>query len=376
MRNRDEVFCMRCFSSPEELPAGMTEIRHGTCPWCGARNQALYPMHLIADQFREIADLYVDAKSFDDEPNDPLYKQFQQDWSLFDDHFSTTELFPIFINTLLLSGLENDEAYEERDAHTLVKPIEYCLLDEFREAVGDCLFSGKFWEHFRFPGGPPVSWYDAFLEDMANVLSKDQSLFRARIWDRNIDQERFNACDMGAPPIEKVSPGRSNRKCQKTLYCAIDQDTCIAEVRPFKGAGVAVSRITLSRDVRVIDFASELPVLHPLRVENIGWHVQLRPLLEHISYLFSLPANPNASELYYAPTQSLCDSLRDAGYDGIRYRSSLNEGGINFAFFDPDIGKPDEPEYYRIDDISVTYSDYQFYEDEHPYAYKYWRKQR
>lgn len=369
----NEVFCAHCFYSRDQLPASLTPIRRGTCPWCGARNQALYPMHLIADQFRELAGQYADAEGFDDEPNDLLCKQIQHDWGLFDDRFSTTESFADFISELLKSGLDNDEAIAERDARTLVKPIEPSLLYSFQEALGDSLFRGNFWERFALPGDPPVSWYDAFLEDMVKTLSREQPLFRARVWDRNIRQERYGREQMDAPPLENVSPGRSNRECQRTLYCAVDRETCIAEVRPFKGAGVAVSEIALSRDVRVVDFASELPVVHPLRVENIGWYMQLRPLLEHISYLFSLPANPDSSELYYAPTQSLCDSLRQAGYDGIRYRSSLYEGGENIALFDPSLGTPSEPEYFWIDEIAVKFSDYEPSETEHPYAYKYWR---
>jgi len=285
-------------------------------------------MHLIADQFRDLAGQYADAEGFDDEPNDLLCKQIQHDWGLFDDRFSTTESFADFISELLKSGLDNDEAIAERDARTLVKPIEPSLLYSFQEALGDSLFRGNFWERFALPGDPPVSWYDAFLEDMVKTLSREQPLFRARVWDRNIRQERYGREQMDTPPLENVSPGRSNRKCQRTLYCAGDRETCIAEVRPFKGAGVAVSEIALSRDV---------------------------------------------SELYYAPTQSLCDLLRQAGYDGIRYRSSLHEGGVNIALFDPELGTPSEPEYYWIDEITVKFSDYESYESEHPYLYEYRR---
>jgi len=218
-----------------------------------------------------------------------------------------------------------------------------------------------------------VSWYDAFLEDMAIEVRQDEQLFRARVWDRNIEREPFGRDKMGAPPSDKVGPGRSNRTGQRTLYCAGDIDTCIAEVRPYKGAGVAVSAITLTRSARLVDFASELPPVLPLRVENLGWRIQTRRLLEHISYLFSLPANPGASELYYAPTQLLCDSLRETGYDGIRYRSSLKDGGINYAFFETGIGIPAEPEYRWIDEIHIQSSDYEPINSEHPYAYDYWR---
>lgn len=369
----DTVFCIHCFSSREQLPASLSPVRRGSCPWCGARNEALYPMHALSDRFRELAAQYPEAESFEDEPNDLLYKQIQHDWDLFDDSFAASERFPDFIDALLRSGLDNDEAYGERDSRSLVRPIEPQLLNEFKEALGDSLFTGHFWEHFSLPGGPPLSWYDAFLEDMAIEVHQEAQLFRARGWDRNIEKERFNRSTMGAPPLDKVSTGRSNRRCQTTLYCSGDIDTCIAEVRPYRGAGVAVSAIKLSRGVRVIDFASTPPALVPLCVENVGWRIQARKLFEHISYLFSLPANPSASELYYAPTQALCDSLREAGYDGIRYRSSLKDGGINYAFFKPDIGIPEEPEYRWIDEISIQSSDVEPYDTEHPYAYDYWR---
>lgn len=373
MESGEEVFCAGCFSSPDQLPKGLTAVRRGSCPWCGARNQELFPMHALADRFRELANQYPDAESFEDEPNEALFKRIQQDWDLFDDSFAASKRFLDFVDAFLKAGLDNDEAYGERDSRSLVKPIEPKLLNEFEEALGDSLFTGRFWEHFSLPGEPPVSWYDAFLEDMAVEVYQDEELFRARIWDSNIEKEPFGSDKMGAAPSDKVGPGRSNRRGQRTLYCAGDRDTCIAEVRPYKGAGVAVSAIRLTRNARLVDFASELPQVAPLRMDNSGWQIQTRKLLEHVSYLFSLPANPSASELYYAPTQSLCDSLREAGYDGIRYRSSLKEGGINYAFFEPGIGIPEEPEYSWIDAIHIESSDYEAFDSEHPYAYDYWR---
>jgi hypothetical protein len=330
-------------------------------------------MHAIADHFRELADLYTTAVDFEDEPSENLFKQIQYDWSLFDDSFSTTDHFPDFIDTLLRAGLENDEASGMREACELVKPIEPTLLYYFQDKFVENLFRGKFWEHFNLPHGPLVSWYDAFLEDMTIEIPQDHVLYRARIWDRNMERERFTRDKMGAPPVESISPGRSNRKGQRTLYCAGDVETCIAEARPYKGAGVAVSQIKLSQNAKIVDFASEIPIGTPLRRENINWRIQTKKLLDHIAYLFSLPANPSAQELYYAPTQSLCDSLREAGYDGMQYRSSLNEGGINYAFFRPDLGIPEDPEYYWIDEIKIRYSDVGPFESEHPYLYDYRR---
>jgi hypothetical protein len=330
-------------------------------------------MHAIADRVRELADLYPVALDFEDEPHETLYKQIQHDWSLFDDSFSTADCFPDFIDTLLRAGLDNDEAYEMRSARELVKPIEPTLLYFFQDKLGENLFRGKFWEHFILPDGPPVSWYDAFLEDMRREIPQDQALYRARVWDRNLEEHRFSRTEMGAPPAESISPGRANRRCQRTLYCAGDVETSIVEVRPYKGSGVAVSKVNLARNVRIIDFASCVSIGSPLLEDNLGWRIQTRQLLEHIAYLFSLPANPSAQELYYAPTQSLCDSLREAGYDGIQYRSSLKEGGINYALFTSDLGILEDPAYYWIEDISIRYSNAEPFEPEHPYLYEYRR---
>lgn len=40
------------------------------------------------------------------------------------------------------------------------------------------------------------------------------------------------------------------------------------------------------------------------------------------------------NELDYVPTQYICDYVKHLGYDGIRYKSTLVEGGINYAIFD------------------------------------------
>ena len=48
---------------------------------------------------------------------------------------------------------------------------------------------------------------------------------------------------------------------------------------------------------------------------------------------FSDTLHFNATKVV-VPTQYICDYVKHLGYDGIRYKSTLVEGGINYAIFD------------------------------------------
>ena len=43
----------------------------------------------------------------------------------------------------------------------------------------------------------------------------------------------------------------------------------------------------------------------------------------------------NDSEIDYLPTQYISDFIKQMGFDGICYNSTLMEGGENYAIFDP-----------------------------------------
>ena len=53
-----------------------------------------------------------------------------------------------------------------------------------------------------------------------------------------------------------------------------------------------------------------------------------------IDNAFSRPVSANDEHLNYIPTQIIAESLSVEKYDGIIYKSSLNEEGYNIALFD------------------------------------------
>jgi len=75
-----------------------------------------------------------------------------------------------------------------------------------------------------------------------------------------------------------------------------------------------------------------------------------------ISQAFAEPTDPHDSTLTYAPTQIVAEVLRDDGYDGIRYQSSMRKDGVNVALFDVSSAKGSDPQLRRVKSIEYTYS--------------------
>ena len=75
-----------------------------------------------------------------------------------------------------------------------------------------------------------------------------------------------------------------------------------------------------------------------------------------ISQAFAEPKDPHDSTLTYAPTQIVAEVLRDDGYDGIRYQSSMRKDGVNVALFDVSSAKGSDPQLRLVKSIEYTYS--------------------
>jgi hypothetical protein len=74
-----------------------------------------------------------------------------------------------------------------------------------------------------------------------------------------------------------------------------------------------------------------------------------------LSYSFALPVD-NEDEIEYLPTQYLAEYIKKSGFDGIKYDSSLSEGGINVALFDQTKAEAISSRVYQVQ--SVMYMAY------------------
>jgi hypothetical protein len=140
------------------------------------------------------------------------------------------------------------------------------------------------------------------------------------------------------PDPSKVSSGRLNPRGIACLYLADRRETAIAEVRPWVSATVSVGVFEVLRDLKIVDctvgrkdFTLFFKPPPETEWDEIVW--------SNIDGAFLRPTDPDDSHLTYAPTQLIAEVLRDAGYDGIAYRSGLHKGGTNFALFELDVAR-------------------------------------
>src|SRR5262249_39603654 len=85
--------------------------------------------------------------------------------------------------------------------------------------------------------------------------------------------------------------------------------------------------------------------LTPEEIEKTVW--------SDINGAFSKPVERGDNSIEYVPTQILAEAFKRNGFDGIAYKSSYGEDGLNVALFDIDAADLINCGLYSIKDVSV-----------------------
>lgn len=166
-------------------------------------------------------------------------------------------------------------------------------------------------------------------------LPKDKYLWRAQLghgWMPYYQEEEYIA-DIPAPyPPERMTPlineaaeGRANPKGIPHLYTATTKETAMAEVRPWLGSSVSVGQFKTRKDMVLIDCS----VHHDrtsLYLEEPNPDEREQAVWSHIDNSFSKPMTNNDRIADYVPTQIIAELFKCNGFDGIVYKSMLEEG--------------------------------------------------
>lgn len=182
-------------------------------------------------------------------------------------------------------------------------------------------------------------------ESRRKVVPKQSIYYRARVGHISRKQKSsIRKKDYPFPRTKMLNPeprhtieGRINPRGISYLYLANDVETAVAEKKPQISQLVSIAKIVMERDVNVVDVRSDedwlkLPMswdkdAPPDRIEaRIWWD---------IDRAFATPITGDGLELDYIATQYLGEVLKNNGYEGILYRSSLMEGGHNLVLFAP-----------------------------------------
>lgn len=144
-----------------------------------------------------------------------------------------------------------------------------------------------------------------------------------------------------APSPEIAKTGRANPEKISYLYLSQDIETSIKEIRPTIKSRISVATIEILKDFKLFDI-SELN-------QNIKE-------FEALNFGFSLPVS---NEIDYIPTQYISELLKNIGFDGIQFNSSLNKNKKNITLFNYENNVNIQfikSELYFINDINIDFA--------------------
>ena len=147
----------------------------------------------------------------------------------------------------------------------------------------------------------------------------------------------------GIPPEQYRRAGRLNTKKDGFLYLAMEENTAIREMKPILGQEYSIAVGNCTRTLKLVDLVNK---------KKFGKNPSF------LYFLSSKISEPNIEidEEFYRITQLLAHKLRDKGFDGILYDSSVSSKGRNVLIFEEGNIDFKSSHCVIIENISVTYS--------------------
>jgi len=100
---------------------------------------------------------------------------------------------------------------------------------------------------------------------------------------------------------------------------------------------VTLATLRPQKELFLVDLTSVPAIPNPFgcAAENLTWLIRRNAFLRCLNEALSEPVRRDDADIEYVPTQYAAEIIKDAGYDGILYGSSLADGGTNVVLFDP-----------------------------------------
>jgi RES domain-containing protein len=268
----------------------------------------------------------------------------QEDWEVFSERLIETACAGRLLEAIMHSGWDDDSgdpplgasdlyvAHHRRWSHDTLDDIWQQFADEVKSDPNKPL---------KFRDGDFSKFLIEELIGRRTVqVPAGTILYRARpgFVQGPDGKEPFRGASIGAPPPEKARPGRANAKGKVVLYCAEQEGTAVAEVRPARGEYVSVAEVRAARELETLDLATEPEWPNPFTDDAINYEVEFAGLLAAFAEQLGKPLRSRDDPTDYIPSQKLTELIQTARVDGIRYPSAMaSPSGINVVLFDPSI---------------------------------------
>lgn len=331
--------CSNCFGdkglTKDIVPIYAQET--GQCSYCNSQNEKLLQPILLKNYFELVISVYVP-----DDSGKPLVEWLKEDWALFDilsDHAHAKEL--------LAEILDDGEIVRKRFI-----PSEICRSNKaevWKNLRIELMQKNRYFPETSLDRKRLKELIDHLYVDLKEV---DTTWYRARIQKA---KSAFEIKDMMAPPKHLATPGRANPAGIPYLYLASTPETAVCEIRPHTGEFISIADFSLASQLKVVDLRCPRRTVSPFVLSDEREVALLQGDIEFLTHLgdeLTRPVIPDAAAIDYIPSQYLCELIKNCGYDGVIYASSVG-AGINLALFNPSKAHGHRVRVHQVSRVSV-----------------------
>lgn len=317
--------CANCFGD-SFLGRRIPDIsgQSGLCDFCASSNVPLVDPITFLDLFQAVTSIYTES---DAEDAKLLVEWFQSDWQI----FNSLDLFKA--QSLLGEILDDGEIVRRK--HIPLNAPSLDVVVKWKSFCDEIMLRNRFFFQHELDLKRLETLFKVHLE--TDGAEFNRQIYRARIQGDNvvIPLEK-----MGKPPIALSKNGRANPVGIPYFYAASTPDTAIAETRPHPGDKLTVAKFEITQGLRLLDLRNPRRTISPFNVDEDEL-TALRYELEFLCHLggeLSKPILPRVADLEYLPTQYLCEFIKNCGYDGVVFNSSISSGSNVTLFGDSKVG--------------------------------------
>ncbi|MGA3135777.1 MAG: RES family NAD+ phosphorylase [Terracidiphilus sp.] len=271
-----------------------------------------------------------------------LVQWFREDWAL----FQHPRMDNPRANDLLAEILNDGEIIRRQFVPASDPAID--RLSEWEKLRDELMYHNRYFPEATIDLDRLESLLSSLTPDVDEIPVQ---WYRARI---QTNEKPLRAREMGAPPKRIASHGRANPAGIPYLYLGSSPVTAVSEIRPHTGERAYIADFMVRRGVRVIDLRNPREMVSPFLLDagDIGKMRNDLPFLERLGDELTRPVLPQAAAIDYTPSQYLCEFIKNCGYQGVIYRSSVSDG-MNLALFDPKLARCGAVTEYNVTRVAV-----------------------
>lgn len=242
-------------------------------------------------------------------------------------------------------------------------------MKEFKTWRSYSLFAKKIRYDNRYFFDDEIQYFlDTLIETSQKritCIKKDTILWRAQLGCRLLPKYRNGKHDYNVqqpytfermkPLPDKAIEGRANSSGIPYLYLATEEDTALAEVRPWLGSEISLAKLKVVKELSLINISTNQETRKSYHLDEPPPEIREQLVWDNIDYAFSRPISSEDRSTDYIPTQIISELFKNNGNDGIIYKSKLGKG-LNVVLFNIEIAEVISCELYVLDNMNFNFS--------------------